>query len=479
MQSPLSLFRKSDPATTQAAVQTWLRVLIIAAVIVLSVLFAIIRNNTLSVLGIAVIPALLIILLFIRQPAYGFLAIIFGTFLVPSPFGSGNSETLNTAILLVGLLSGLWLLYSIAYQRQIKIVKSRVNLPLFVFFVITAVSFVNGQILYYTLAQLAPLTAQVGGILIVYVSGMVFLLVGNQIKDVVWLKRMCWLFLAISAFYLISRTTTWTGNHIWPLFQYGSDASIFWIWSVAITASQLIINKHLNRRARVALALLLILSFYVSYWLSSWWKSGWLPALVSLFVVLWLASPRYRWMAVIGGVMFLIINFAGSGSLVLGGEDYSVLTRGAAWKLVLEIAKVNPILGLGPANYYWYTPLFSILGYNIHFNSHNNYIDIFAQMGIVGLICFMWFAAEVGFLGWRLKDRVPDGFPKAYVIGAIAGLAGMFVTGMLGDWILPFVYNVGLHGFRSSVFGWMFLGGLVALEQIYTKQQSPAESSLQ
>jgi hypothetical protein len=36
---------------------------------------------------------------------------------------------------------------------------------------------------------------------------------------------------------------------------------------------------------------------------------------------------------------------------------------------------------------------------------------------------------------------------------------------MLGDWILPFFYNIGLTGFRASMLAWIFLGGLVFLEQ--------------
>jgi hypothetical protein len=32
--------------------------------------------------------------------------------------------------------------------------------------------------------------------------------------------------------------------------------------------------------------------------------------------------------------------------------------------------------------------------------------------------------------------------------------------------MLPFVYNVGFPGFRFSVFIWIFLGGLVILENL-------------
>jgi hypothetical protein len=47
----------------------------------------------------------------------------------------------------------------------------------------------------------------------------------------------------------------------------------------------------------------------------------------------------------------------------------------------------------------------------------------------------------------------------------------MVVAGMLGDWVLPFFYNVGLNGFRSSMLGWLFLGGLVSIEQMVLSQK--------
>jgi hypothetical protein len=69
-------------------------------------------------------------------------------------------------------------------------------------------------------------------------------------------------------------------------------------------------------------------------------------------------------------------------------------------------------------------------------------------------------------LGWYLRDRVPAGFAQAYVYGALGGLVGSLVAATLGDWMLPFVYNIGLSGFRTGILCWLFLGGLVALEQM-------------
>ena len=45
----------------------------------------------------------------------------------------------------------------------------------------------------------------------------------------------------------------------------------------------------------------------------------------------------------------------------------------------------------------------------------------------------------------------------------------MLFAAMLADWIFPFVYNIGLNGFRDSFVGWMLLGGLVVMRR--TRQQ--------
>jgi hypothetical protein len=38
------------------------------------------------------------------------------------------------------------------------------------------------------------------------------------------------------------------------------------------------------------------------------------------------------------------------------------------------------------------------------------------------------------------------------------------VAAVLVDWVLPFVYNIGMKGFRGSMLAWIFLGGLLAIE---------------
>ncbi|MFZ1396928.1 MAG: O-antigen ligase family protein, partial [Candidatus Promineifilaceae bacterium] len=192
---------------------------------------------------------------------------------------------------------------------------------------------------------------------------------------------------------------------------------------------------------------------------------------VALAVTIWVARPRFAVpMSMVGGATLIVMFQQIFNAVVIGDNEYSTITRLEAWKIVAEIASVNPILGLGPGNYRNYTVLYPILGWYVRFNSHNNYVDIFAQTGILGLVCYFWFFFMVARLGLRLRTQVPHGgFTQAFIFGALGGLAGSLFAGVLGDWVLPFVYNVGVYGMRGSIFAWLFLGGLVAIEQMLAR----------
>jgi hypothetical protein len=71
-----------------------------------------------------------------------------------------------------------------------------------------------------------------------------------------------------------------------------------------------------------------------------------------------------------------------------------------------------------------------------------------------------------------LKNKSLTGFAEAYTFGVFAGVIATMVAAFLGDWVLPFVYNVGLNGFRASILPWIFIGGLVAIEKISTENRS-------
>jgi len=354
----------------------------------------------------------------------------------------------------------------IVHRRQIRLLPSRTVWPLFAFLSVALFSFGVGQLPWINFAQNAPLGAQLGGLSIIVLSAGTFLLVANQVHDLGWLSRITWAFLALAALFVVfTSVLPALGLSTREFFQ--PMGSVFYIWLVAMAFSQAAFNRELHPKWRWALGALVMVTLYVLYFLKYADKSGWLPALICIAAMI--GSRSWRVSLVVIPVAGLSVFYLLTGGL--GVDEYSLTTRFDAWSIMFQIIKINPIWGVGFANYYWYTPLFPIRGYSVSFNSHNNYVDIVAQTGLVGLVFFLLFLWEVGRLGWRLRDDMSSGFTQAYVIGALGGLVGMVVAGMLGDWILPFFYNIGLNGFRSSMLGWLFLGGLVSLEQMKKSRQ--------
>lgn len=403
-------------------------------------------------------------LIFLRWPALGLATLIGASLVVPFAIGTGTQTSLNVVILLLPVLLGLWML-DMVHRRELRLLPSRPIPPLLALSIVALVSFLVGQLPWFVFAQSVPLRAQIGGLAVFVLSAGAFLLMAHQVKDLLWLKRLTWLFLALGALHIAGRLVSGVGHFTNRLFQHGSTSSVFWIWLVALAFSQAAFNERLSRAWRLALGLLVVVTLYVGLFPLRSWASGWLPPLVTVIIVLWAGAPRLGLLTTLAGGAVAALNLQKVIALIMINEQYSAMTRWEAWRILAKILKANPVLGLGPANYYYYTPLYPILGWSVRFNSHNQYVDLIAQTGLLGLACFLWFAWEVGRLGWRLRTQMPEGFAQAYVYGAIGGLAGTLMAGMLADWVLPFVYNIGLTGFRASVLGWLFLGGLVSLEQ--------------
>lgn len=450
----------------------WQALLIVAAVLLGSSALPLRFAANRLVLLIALVVGIGVTLVFLYRPPWGIVTLFITGLLAPSPALPGG---LNFAALQLGLLVGLWALSLLVQRRGALFVQSRPLRPLFGLLGVTLLAFAVGQLPWFAVPARASLDAQIGGMLIFVLAIGAFLLVAHQVQELRWLAWMTWLLIILGGIFAAGWVSP-LGAITSRLFQVGATANaLFWTWLVAMSFSQALFNETLHWRWRMLAGGICALSMYVAFVLQYDWKSAWLPPLVALVAMLGVRSWRLGLLMAIGGfVPAQILSMR-----AIASDEYSYSTRLDAWLIIMDMLRVNPILGFGPANYYWYTPLFPIRGYAVRFNSHNQYLDILAQTGLLGLACVLWFFVEIGWLGWQLRERAPKGFARAYVYGALGGLAGTVVSGMLVDWFFPFAYNIGFNGFRSSMFAWLFLGGLVSIEQIVRRQTVSAHLSME
>jgi hypothetical protein len=435
----------------------WIKFAIISLVILTVVLITYWGSPSLYALIVILFVGFGVIVALMRQPNLGFILVFLGGMFVPFTGPSG----LNMATVMVGMMLGLWIMDMFVVQRYFSFIRSSVMVPIITFLIITVIAFCMGQIPWFVFARQAPLTAQAGGfaIFILSIGGM--LLAAHLIKNERWLKIIVWIFIGLSVPYMIARTLQ--ASFIVNLYHWGFGAqSMFWTWLAALTFGQIVYNNKLSRSTRWLLIFFVLLTLYVAVIQGFEWKSGWVPPAIAIAILL---GIRYKKL-VIYAIPFLALAAIYITYKLIGTDEYSWGTRNDAWRIILEISHVSPLLGMGFANYYWYTPLFSIRGWHVSFNSHSQFVDLIAQTGYLGLIGFLWMFFAIGRLSFKLGNRLSDGFARAYSFGVFAGLVATLVAGYLGDWILPFVYNVGLPGFRASILPWIFMGAVIGIEQM-------------
>lgn len=455
----------------------WRPALIIAVLLASALLAYRQPSRQLALLILALGPALVAAAIYLRKPGIGLLALVFTALLVPFSIGTGTDTTLNPVVLLVPALAGLWVAdmglrhHAIQFHRHTSI-----YLLLAMLGVIT-LSFIVGQLPWFNIPG-ASAASQIGGLMVFFISAAAFLVTAHTLDDL-WLSRLVFLFIAIGSLIILGRLVLPLGRILTPFVDPGALGSVFWIWLVVLPAAFVLFHGGLSRRMRALLAAVALLTLYVGFFRGGEWASGWAPSLVGLLILIWLRFPRWGWIALFVALLTFIAQFDRFWLLATSNESW--LARKQAWQIVLDAVETNPVLGLGPSNYYFYVQNATIWGWggawNVKFSSHNNWVDLIAQTGILGTAIFLLFAWSLFRVGMRLYSGLPDGFPRAYAAACVAGLVATLISGFLGDWFLPFVYNIGLAGMRSSILFWVFMGGLLGMNMRHSNETAVVVTS--
>jgi len=453
----------------------WLKIMLICGVSLMGILVGQIGSpRTLSMILMLII-AFGFVLILVRYPPLGLLLLV-ASIIIPVN-GPSNS---NLTLALVALLIGLLTLDFVTGQYRFREKLPAPLTPLILLAFAAMLAFGMGQLPYFYFASHAPLAAQLGGLVLYIFSIATVLVVFFRIENQLWLKWIVWLFVSIGSLAVAGWIIPAVGRVTGYFFNSGVTGSLFWTWLVTIAFSQGFFNHNLGTRTRGAIIVVFFATLFVIFKNFIAWTSGWMPALISIVVILLIAKPRLAIPLYFVGfiILLFLMQQTINDVIMVGDNSYSLSTRLEAWSILTNVMKKSPIFGVGPANYYWYTPLFSIRGYNVKFNSHSQYIDLLAQTGLLGFAAYLWFFVSTGLLAWKLKDRSHRDFNQAYVLGTLGGIVGTLVSGALGDWVIPFYYNVNLGGFRASMLSWLFLGGLLALGQKMTlsEKKTPVSS---
>ena len=118
----------------------------------------------------------------------------------------------------------------------------------------------------------------------------------------------------------------------------------------------------------------------------------------------------------------------------------SILMRLNYWKEALMVIEKSPLTGVGLGNFFITPSLFA----------HNSFLQIWAEMGILGIIAFIWLSGKVLVVAFKAIKK--SGYKKEVILLLIANLTFLFNNVMDFSFFLPEVMLV----------WWVILGLLYA-----------------
>lgn len=102
--------------------------------------------------------------------------------------------------------------------------------------------------------------------------------------------------------------------------------------------------------------------------------------------------------------------------------------REAAWKMF----KTHPVFGVGLGNYgYLYNEYRPAAAPKVEYyaRAHNQYLEILAEMGVVGFAAFLFVLLSLFAIVWKVLKKGKNNSLRIYTVGLFASLAAMGVQG--------------------------------------------------
>jgi hypothetical protein len=409
------------------------------------------------------LAALVAAVLILNRIETGLLCLPVVATLVPWSIGTGRGSSLVAGLLLGGALIALWIAHMLV-RRDLVVARSAVNAPLVGFGLTAILATIFSDVERDPLIHVWPSfhLVQVGGLAVMLISIGILLMALNIVRHLAWIAWVTWILLGLGAITIVAFLLR--SHEDMPGAAVGG---LFSTWVIALAFSQVIFNRRLAGWLRLVLLALVAAWLYRRFFLESAWISGWLPALVAVVTISLLKSVRLLLVSLAAIALVAALNLGFILTLYQqqteGDDSQGNYTRLDVWQRSFEVGRAHLLLGTGPGGY---APHYMTFSPTRAMSSHSNYMDIFAQTGLIGSFFFAWFLVAMLRVGGAVRRQWRDGFGAGFANGALGGLVAMMVAMGLGDWVLPFAYNQTIEGFRYTVQSWLLLGLLASMHHM-------------
>jgi len=235
---------------------------------------------------------------------------------------------------------------------------------------------------------------------------------------------------------------------------------------------------YLSGWKRIFPAILFISGVFCLYLTFSF--GGWATSLFAIFLVLLVSLRKYRVhilsFIAIAAFLFLLPytrEFIPGAERVGRAMAGSLEVRLDYWRATWEMIKDYPVFGSGLETFGSLYAQHKIPFAEETRMAHNNYLQVFSEMGALGLISFLWLGMAFLKAGRRRLTESSKNYEKALILGCYAGII-TFLINSFG------YFDLYIPGIATYV--WIFAGVVMATQSTRVPEHqltSPANCKLQ
>ncbi|WP_026369861.1 O-antigen ligase family protein [Kallotenue papyrolyticum] len=392
-------------------------------------------------------------------------AIPLAALLVPYSLPTGSYSRVPAVMLLVVLLAGIWTLSALTSRTGAPWSRSLLNTPLLAFMGIAVAALIWSIVFRDPLLIRYDrfLFVQLAALLTIVASPITALLIANFGRT----PRQLWM---IAGAFLVCGSAFTLARAVGVELPLVNTRGLFALWFVAVGYA-LLTQPRLTLVYRLGLGTILLLHLYIMGIWNVGWISGWAPSIIAIAAIT-LFRSRIGFFVLL--IVLLILGLSLRNFYVetfsADSEVQGNTERLRLWRMNFELVRTHPLLGTGPAGYALYYMTYHPQEAR---STHNNYLDIVAQTGLIGAFCWLWIVIAAFREGRAVLKHAPPGALRTLGIAACGGLIAASAAMMLGDWVIPFAYNQGIEGFRYTIFSWIFLGVLMSVRRQVAPRPEP------
>jgi putative inorganic carbon (HCO3(-)) transporter len=259
----------------------------------------------------------------------------------------------------------------------------------------------------------------------------------------------------------------WIPEHYTRVMSFYGNPNFFGTHLVAVIPLLLVLS--IGSRGKRKLFSVLALTLASACLIFSETRGAWIGAAFSLVFLVFLIRktrmvrfdlksmvPLMAVVLVMILLLFLSRDVLSRRMSQLWSSHGSALMRIHTWEVVLNMIKVSPILGTGLGTFpiifpkYKYPGFESDVPFGNLLHAHNEYLEIWAEVGLLGLAVLLWLV--VSFFRYTLRN-LKESRDGLFAIGLISGIAGVLADSL---------FSPSLRWTGPAFTFWLFFGMAVA-----------------